>query len=279
MIRCEQSCKSRLAGESSCFVFREATDGEELLALLRLRYNAYRNNGLTKLVPENEYGIDVDCYDLRARHFGLFRLNGDHQRPIGCLRAVEDHLAPGSAALSDILVRFPGLRAGAEQVPDLPFPVMSYLPEVEAVQVLYTRLKDAGERLVELSRFALVTSQGSLRLARHMVEATTAILAFNCGIEHAIWCCDSSNRAFYGLYGFRPLEGTADGDFLGLGVRSSCVYAAAARIPNTLRARLFRKAQVYTQSGCIPYTANPEHLESCEQGLAGRRAQPVFVTI
>ena len=56
----------------SYFVFREARSTSELEALFRLRYKVYQNSRLHCFEPANEYGINLDCYDLRARHFGLY---------------------------------------------------------------------------------------------------------------------------------------------------------------------------------------------------------------
>jgi hypothetical protein len=156
---------------------------------------------------------------------------------------------------------------------------MTYLPDTEAIRVLCARLKDAGERLVEVSRFALLTGHGSLRLARHMVEAITAIVFFDWGVEHAVWCCDSSHKAFYALYGFRPLEGTTEGDFLGLGVRSFCVYASVAEVPGRLRGRLIAKARIHSRLGCIPYEAKSGRVDYGAQPEDVRRTQPAFASL
>jgi len=72
----------------SYFVFRQAQSVDELRALLKLRYKVYRESRLQQFVPENECGIDLDGYDLRSRHFGLFK-NNSH--PIGYMRVVEDN--------------------------------------------------------------------------------------------------------------------------------------------------------------------------------------------
>jgi hypothetical protein len=261
------------------FVLREARNSTELEGLLRLRYDAYRANGLAPLVPQNVYGIDIDCYDLRARHFGLFRASRTGDDPVGCVRVIEDRVICGPASFDNILFRVPALRSLAQETPEQPFPVMTYLPGAEALRALYSRLKAAGEKMVELGRFAMVTDHGSLRLARHMVEATTAVLAFHYGIGHAVWCCDASNKAFYGLYGFRPLPGATEGDFLGLGVKSSCLYATASEIPMAIKGRLLEMARAYSARGCVPCAVSSGPPAGHQPGVTGTRAQTAFVTL
>ncbi len=54
------------------YEFREVTDASGLQELFRLRYRSFRGSKLEGLVPENEHGLDIDCYDSKARHFGLY---------------------------------------------------------------------------------------------------------------------------------------------------------------------------------------------------------------
>jgi hypothetical protein len=261
------------------FVLREARNSAELEALFRLRYDAYRGNGLAPLVPQNEYGLDIDCYDFRARHFGLFRASPTGDIPVGSLRVIEDRVVCGPADVGAILLRAPALRRLAEGTPEQPFPVMTYLPGAEALRALYSRLKAAGEKMVELGRFAMITDRGSLRLARHMVEATTAVLAFCYGIGHAVWCCDASNKAFYGLYGFRPLSGATEGDFLGLGVKSSCLYATESQIPIDTKRRLLEMARAYPALGGVPCSLDSGPPTIHQPDVTGSHAQTAFVTL
>jgi len=71
------------------YCFREARNVEELYALLKLRYEEYRNSRLAGFCPENEYGLDIDEFDLRSRHFGLFQQSADGEKAIGYMRVVQ----------------------------------------------------------------------------------------------------------------------------------------------------------------------------------------------
>ena len=235
------------------FVFREAANLDELLELFRLRYRVYRNSKLAKFVPENEHGIDLDCYDVRARHFGLFSVDSGTEQLIGYLRVVEDRKVSGQADVFELVKQAPDLKGRLENKPSCPFPLMTYFPDADAFGELYRRIKDRGERLVEACRFALDKPFRSLRTAKHMVESAIAIYFFHYQFDHAVWCCDSSNKAFYRLYGFRPLDGSKDKDFARLGVSSCCVFGSAKGVPSPARERTMQMAKAYRDTGRICY--------------------------
>ena len=54
-------------------IFRQAKNLHELKALLKLRYQGYLQSVCASLIQPNRYQIDLDVYDLRALHFGIFR--------------------------------------------------------------------------------------------------------------------------------------------------------------------------------------------------------------
>jgi hypothetical protein len=241
----------RTRNHSGYLVFREAAGVDELRRLLALRYREYRRAGLKGLVPENEYGIDFDSYDLRARHLGLFQVGPNGERAVGYLRVVEDRELSTGSDVCRLLEQVPGLHNMTERKSPHPFPLMDYVPNIDILTELYEGIRSRGEHLVELSRFALHTRFRSLKLARHMVESAIAILAFCHHVEHAVWCCDSPCKKFYGLYGFRPVAGIQDGDFLGTGTKSSCLLGSVTSIPAFTIPRLVGMAWAYVATGRI----------------------------
>ncbi|MFH1314760.1 MAG: hypothetical protein ABIJ00_16275 [Candidatus Eisenbacteria bacterium] len=241
----------RKRDDSSYSVFREAADMDELRRLFELRYREYRDAGLGDLVPENDYGIDVNSYDLRSHHFGLFNVCPDGHYPIGYLRVVEDREPPARSDLDRLLEQVPGLRHMTQMSSPNPLPLMDYVPNIHVMTALYDAIRSRGEHLVEVSRFVLDARFRSLKLARHMVESAIAILAFHHHFEHAVWCCDSPCKKFYGLYGFRPVAGIEDGDFLKIGTSSSCLVGSVTNIPRSVVPRLALMARTYAATGGI----------------------------
>jgi GNAT superfamily N-acetyltransferase len=245
------------------FVFREAKTIDDFGALLRLRYRVYRNSDLTKFIPENAYSIDVDCYDIRARHFGLFEVKRNRERAIGYLRVVEDRLVPAQRTIFSLVNGIPELRRRLEETPEHPFPMMNYMPDPSVIESLRDSIAEDGERVVEPCRFALDESFRSLRIARHMVESILAVYGSYLGFDHAIYCCDSANAAFYKAYGFNYLEGSPISDFVGIGEKSCCLLASYGDIPMLARERIESMADAYAETGsicCVP--GEPNHFYS-----------------
>ena len=67
------------------YTFRELNGEAELETFLKLRYETYVNSrSLRHFLTENEARIDMDVYDLHAKHFGLFQ----GVEPAGYIRVV-----------------------------------------------------------------------------------------------------------------------------------------------------------------------------------------------
>ena len=122
------------------FIFREVTSAKELVNLLRFRYRVYRESRLQKFCPENDYGIGLDCFDLRARHFGLFFHDLYTMHPVGYMRVVEDENSCIQEELLRLVSEYPSLSEKLKITPKDPFPLMTYYPE--AVRRLKLKKKD-----------------------------------------------------------------------------------------------------------------------------------------
>ena len=251
---------SKTSSAQSHFVFREAESADELEQLLRLRYRVYRECKLARFVEPSAYEIDLDCYDFRSSHFGLFKVSGDGEMPVGYLRVAEDGVDRHSDWVAEVAEHYPGLAEKVAQTPAKPFPLMNYFPDADLLQETYTYVKEWGERLVEPCRLALDASHRSVRLGKHIVESAIVVYFFARQIEHAVMCCDSATKHFYGIYGFRQLPGTYDGDFAGLGQKSTCVFGSADSVPGPARERLLEMTKAYKTTGRICCHPDNSHL-------------------
>lgn len=150
------------------FVFREAQSLSELESLLRLRYEVYRTSRLQQFVPENEYGIDFDCYDLRARHFGLFM---NDIEPVGYHRPVSNAYGPLCDEILRLAAQFPGMSEKVRSKPEQPLPIMTYWPEAHILKELHNEIKGQRKSLAEATKFTLDPSMASVKLATHIIES------------------------------------------------------------------------------------------------------------
>src|SRR5258706_15969007 len=80
--------------QNTYYVFRKPQSIEELRCLLELRYNTYQSCHMRGFTVPSQAGIDADCYDLRAMHFGMFEYANDVARPVGYIRLVTEEVGP-----------------------------------------------------------------------------------------------------------------------------------------------------------------------------------------
>jgi hypothetical protein len=259
------------------FVYREAESAEELCELFRLRYRVYRNSHLVKFVHENELGFEVDAYDFRSRHFGLFEVADGTETPIGYLRVVEDNDLSQQPQLTGLIAKY-GHQLGciSSQV-SAPFPIMTYSPDTDLLLSKYQQIRFLGERLVEPTRMSLDEGHRSLRMARLLFECSEAVYFFALGFDHVFACCDSSKKAFYHVYEWNYFPGTEEGDFAGLGESSTCLFGSAARTPAKVKPRILAMAEAFTETGRIYYHPTNSELYY-DRPIASQVDVPVALT-
>ena len=233
------------------FVFREARSINELQILLSLRYQVYRETNLKYFIEENEYGIDLDGYDLISRHFGLFENNLE---PVGYMRVVEDAGRSQSEIIVELLKKQPKLVEKINTNPEAPFPSMIYWDK--EINQLYQKLKNNQKGLVEGSRYVLKHNCRSLCLSKFMLESAFAIYLFYYS-DYAIVSCTPAHKRFYSRYGFSTLTGTLNREFDGF--QGCCLLGSASNVPNSQCHKLQQMANVYKNTRQICYNpSNPE---------------------
>ena len=191
------------------YEFREVTDSAGLEELFRLRYRCFRKSKLEGFVPENEHGLDIDCYDLRARHFGLYENNGSGERLVGNHRHVTDRQQPAAAAIRKIVATKPELQQRALTKPEHPFPVLNYWPDKEPIFELYREATNRGELMIEASRLALDPSINLLAVVNFIFQATVASALAN-GVSRGVTAINSNRKRYYHRYGFDTKESLPD---------------------------------------------------------------------
>jgi len=258
------------------FVYREARTVDELEALLRLSNRVYSGCRLARFVHQTEYGFELDAYDFRARHFGVFELSGGTEKSVGYLRVVEDRDLSEQPTLRGLGTKYPELFAQTSRTVNRPFPVMNYSPDSERLGRLYTQMLANGERAVEPTRMSLDPNCRKLSLARFLFECSNAIYFYVLGFDYAIACVDSSKKSFYRIYKWEYLPGTVEGDFAGLGVSSTVLLGSAAGMPRVPLARLTRMAKQYKATGHI---TSVRETTTQQTGSTGHRPRPITESI
>jgi len=241
------------------FVFREPENSQELLDLFKLRYKVYRSSRLALFIKENKYEIDIDQYDFHARHFGMYSVESGKETAIGYLRVVEDLVVTKQTYLNAVLKQIPQLSQNIDDKPSYDFPLMDYVPETELIKEKINQVHRNHERVVEACRMAIDPAVRSLRVAKHIFEASMAIYWFHYEFHHMFACIDTSKKGFYARYVVCPFAGIPESDFTGMGVSSSCLFGSKASLSEKFCSRFEKMADTYKATGricCFPSEPN-----------------------
>ncbi len=219
------------------FEFREVTDAAGLRDLFRLRYRCFRDSKLSGLIPENSCELDIDAYDLRARHFGLFEYRGSDCRLVGNHRYVYDCEQSAAAAIRQLVAECPELQARVLTSPQHPFPVLEYWPDKEPIYDYYRAAKARGEVIIEGSRLALDPSIDSLAVVNFVFQATVASYQA-LGGTRAITAFNSDRKRFYSRFGFTVQTALPDRFIESANMEGAVLYWDNSHAASPIRSRI-----------------------------------------
>lgn len=191
------------------FVFREPENADELLSLLRLRYVAFRQSRLKGFVKEHPDQLDIDPWDAKSMHYGLFQRKDGGDEPAGYIRVVGFSRTVQWPLLVDLASRFDIANSAITREPVAPLPVLSYDDPNRALWNEFEKITAAGHSLAEPGRIAMLPEYRSMAVCRHLVESTIALYFFGRHLtERALVSCARDHRSFYQRFGFKLIPGS-----------------------------------------------------------------------
>ena len=242
------------------YVFREARNVHELKSLLELRYRGYHQSRCTALIDQNNCGLDIDAYDLRARHMGFFQLKGKESIPLGYMRLIEDEMTSTAPLIWQIAAGNSDLLDKLDQELEAPFPFMTICEEDAALQTFYTESKATNKKMVEGSRFVFDRSVRSRGFPKFVLESAVAVTLFSQQFDYAMLGCLPRHGTFYSRFGFQPFEGYED---FAYGKFRSCILINSTKtVPTTIQHKIVNMAQAFSDTGMIcHFPENTEHFQ------------------
>ena len=194
--------------KNTFYTYREAQNSIELVALLKLRYKVFYGKGYVKLCPKNQYGINLDPYDLYSRHFGFFKVENGVEKPVGYMRVVQKNRSHSSNQILKIAEKnsFELVQCLNQPLPNS-FPLLTYFNGSEIIIPHIEQLENSGLKMCEASRFAFSEEIRSLQLARFVTECSIAIYR-SLGFYGSIITCSIPHSKLYEQYGFKQVSGT-----------------------------------------------------------------------
>jgi hypothetical protein len=229
------------------YVYRQPESIEELKQLLLLRYTVCRQSRIEKFIVENDAGIDLDCYDVNAYHFGLFEHVEKVSRPVGYVRMITDHKGPLANHIRSIASEVTILEKRTSDVPTSPFPLLTCSPDATRIFEFYKEQQAKGAMVIEVSRLSLERSARGLRVASHMVGSTFAA-GMVYGVGHALMFCHVLHEKFYHQYGFERFRDTTD---FYTTYHSICLTGSPERLSEAMHDSVLQMAEAYDTTGRI----------------------------
>ncbi len=229
------------------YVCREPRSPEELLDIFRLRHRVFIKSGLGFLLNSTavEYEADIDCYDLRSAHFGLYECLENDCRLIGCIRAVGRAETPAAAWIRAFAGDKPRLSRELDCTLAHALPLFQYSPFPEVLAAIEIKCTKEGKTLFEIGRFAMEASRRAYSITRSLVEM---VIAFTmCCNGSMIFSCRPEHRRFYQPYLIWPLALTPEFEYGG--IRMTTIFWDKALLPALMRKKMEQAAKEYWETG------------------------------
>jgi predicted GNAT family N-acyltransferase len=181
-------------------IFREITAIEELRIAFRLRYQVYNESKNKSFIRLNEQGIDIDSFDLNAKHYAIFRA----QELVGYIRVIFPKKRYKNPLADSIIKEFDILMP---QAPKEDYPFLSYENVPESHFEFKKTLEDNGDVICEASRFVVHPLYQSTGVAKLMMECSYAPLILHKDCSYAVVNCCPTHERFYSRYGMKNIDG------------------------------------------------------------------------
>lgn len=235
------------------FSFREAETAAEMKSMLQLRYRGYLASRCAGFMQANPHGLDLDAYDLQARHFGLFQYEGSQKTVVGYMRLAQDSVSPQLKEIWQLSMHYPDLINDINFSSEKPYPIMGHLHQTAPVMDYYHHIKKQGETLVEASRMVIEADRrSSMGLSKFMIDSALSIGLFSSQkYDHCILGCSPAHRRYYERFGFSSLH-TDFYDHLSCEVLTN----TAEGVQGAAREQSLKMADAYNQHKALFYYPN-----------------------
>lgn len=230
------------------YIFREAQNTEDLSALFKMRYKVYSNSRVAKFSIQNPSQMDLDSYDIYAKHFGLFTSSNGIEKPVGYLRVIQDTTTSVKDKVLKIASVSKMLTHRVTQPPQSPLPMMSYFPKNKLIGKFYKIKKDQGSRLVEASRLVFDQSKKPIWVTRGFVKACIAVNLLTHNNQFAFVGCALDHTRFYQEFGFEFVG--KDGQEVH-GIEFFLLAISKNRIAEKYKTEIRQMSEVYQRNNCI----------------------------
>lgn len=180
--------------------FREIQKQDELLNWFQLRYQIYNSTRCAGFLSDNAREIDVDAFDTRARHYGLFAQEENKEVLIGGLRIIENRPVLTSIKALHAL----GLLGLSTSTEEALLPIFNYFPE--EADFSFADILLGKRKITEGSRLILKKEYQSLRLAKFIISNAIVMHMITPDEWVAFVSCNPLHTRLYHSFGFQDVS-------------------------------------------------------------------------
>ncbi len=240
--------------DNSIFTYREAANQNELEQLLRLRYTCFTQGEWANypLIQRNPHEIDIDAFDLKAKHIGVFIKQNGEEIPVGYSRFVGTTTTKHSLWVKNIIEKTPYLRIKKTKV-TLPFVEKFGQHEQGIIQDFFQ--KNEQYQTVELGRLCIAPWYPSVALCQFMVRAN---MVFSVGQDkkiNLVFFIKEKMRKILTRNGAQLIEGLST-QFLDLTFKA--YYFNQSVMEHETQTELSEIAKIYSKNNCIRFDKKEE---------------------
>jgi predicted GNAT family N-acyltransferase len=244
------------------FIFREIISQPDLDQVFHSRYCVYSQSRMQSFLKQSEEELDIDSYDLHARHYGLFC----KELLVGYIRIVQNRDIYKNVAVADFCA-LRGLQANnpcgdsQKETVDTPvYPFLTYPGAPDSVSAYYESQK--SKVIVEIGRLILLPEYRKNHIVIKLIECAgiAAMDAIGHGEGVAVINCFRSHERAYNLFGFQRLPGLTEFNSLNLNQKGVALAMRLSTslsltdLPQRLRDRAEKLISLFTRNYHIGFT-------------------------
>ena len=183
------------------YEFKKVSNKKGLTELFELRYETMMESRLNALLKGLECSIELDVYDTRAEHYGLFEIEGLKCRAVGYMRVIQSTLSDVSDLILEIAKdNSEALYRKLKQSANHQLPILEYFKASSSL-IKQAMEKLPGDTWCEASRFILKKEVRSIGLAQFFIECGFACYPF----DHCLISCSAGHSRIYRAYEAKTL--------------------------------------------------------------------------
>lgn len=190
--------------------FQEITTLEALIPFLHLRYRLFQGEGKSEsLYPPSTEGIDLDVYDTRSYHLGVYRMDEAGQPlPAGYSRLIADAPTPLGAELHRLGERYPHTSRCLQTPPADTWLTSERVPELrEQLGAYIAEARQMGcKRIFEVSRTCLAPETRSFSATRWLFTCQMMFGLRYVGLGATFTTFEPDLAVLYKRLGMSPLS-------------------------------------------------------------------------